>query len=1279
VRFIENGPDIPDELLYAQDEGNVVFFCGAGVSRAYTSLPDFAGLAEQAIDDLGATEESKAKKLFAKYQKLNEDSDAKGLISADHIFSALIRSFDRQDINQSVATLLRPPKDVDLTAHKIILDLACLQSGHTRLVTTNFDLLFEQAGRKKIHSATRSNLPRIQYTDNNWGSVHLHGKVTEDYSDAAYDGFVISSSEFGDAYLAQGWAREFVKEVLKKFTAVFIGYSADDPPIRYLLEGLQEGEGDKNNIYAFQGSDEEAVAQWAEKGVKPIVFELDAKGIYAPLWDSLSAWGKRSKDPVKWKSQILSKAKKGPTKMLPHERGMITHLISSQSGARAFSQQTPPIPAEWLCVFDPAIRLQQVQQGDYWNYQDRTVINPYELYGIDKDPPPSDRNEEFSKEDITGAWDVFSINSSDVENLNGKHLSAFRNYRASEPSQLPERLSYIAYWISKVSNQRISVWWAGRQLALHPSIITNVERSIKYGDIECSDPIQWAWNAVFELSQFYEREEYQEHSLQILIKKQGWNDYIIREFGRLSKPYLKRDNIYARSIPRDNRKKLNKFSLIKPDVGYPEGAYSIIIPDEHLAKAINLFRENVEYAVDLEQSFSGWLKDLSSIEPDDDNISDSARRYGLSGYVLHLTDLFKQLLASDPDAARIEFKKWSANNPIFIRLRIWAWGLDNLINGEEFTNGILSLHDEDFWSSKGSRDFLISLKRKWPSISKEQQKLIEQRILKGPSKYKKERKLEYSERSAHIRLSRLHWLENNGCNLNLDLGKVTEKLKEKSPEWKSKYAKAAADGLNMRSGIVRTDTDWTVLSSLPLSEIINKAKNSRSRNFGEFIEYAPFSGLCDDKPLIAISALMLELKKGEFHSDLWETFLSRDSRKQDSYRMKILISGRITQFSNKNFKSLLLTASRWFEAQGPEIRSDNPKMFDAVWSKFIKTIKEHENSSGSALVRQENKETDWTGEAINSPSGNLASLHMTDPLADSLKDVKKLPKAWLSKAEDLLSLPNDAHRYVMVIFAYRLNWFYYFAPKWTEKAFLKLIENNNSSQDDVRAIWSGFMWGAKMPNSELFIKLKPYLLDMAKSNISERRRHTEVLSGLLLSGWASSQGNKKKRYVSNDELRSVLLNSGDNFRASILWHLQRWASDKESIWAKQTLEFFRDVWPKHKMVRTAKTSARLCEIALNQKYNFSQFCNLIIKLVAKVDDEFVHIPEIRKTAKDEEGSDLAEKHPEDYLNLLYAILPDQPEKWPYGSVDVLKKIEESEPSLLKNPKLIEIKSRLNEL
>jgi len=53
MRFLANGPSIPDELLVARDEGRVIFFCGAGVSRARAGLTDFFGLAQRVVDTLG--------------------------------------------------------------------------------------------------------------------------------------------------------------------------------------------------------------------------------------------------------------------------------------------------------------------------------------------------------------------------------------------------------------------------------------------------------------------------------------------------------------------------------------------------------------------------------------------------------------------------------------------------------------------------------------------------------------------------------------------------------------------------------------------------------------------------------------------------------------------------------------------------------------------------------------------------------------------------------------------------------------------------------------------------------------------------------------------------------------------------------------------------------------------------------------------------------------------------------------------------------------------------
>ncbi len=1272
MRFIKDGPDIPDELLLAQDEGNVVFFCGAGVSRAFAGLSDFAGLAESVMQDLGSMEESRETQQFSTIVKLNKDKNTRGLVSADHIFTSLRRSFDYDDVGRSVAKNLKTQAP-DLSAHKIILKLARLQSGQTRLITTNFDLLFEKCD-SRLESKTRSKLPRIEFSDNDWGVVHLHGKVLADYSAPDSDGFVLSSSEFGDAYLAQGWARDFVKAVLSKYTAVFIGYSADDPPIKYLLEGLQQSNGVKHKIYAFQsGPNDEAVAQWGEKGVEAIIYGLkEGKHSHEALWKTLNAWGDRSKDPIAWKKRLLSKASKGPVKLSSHERGMVSHLVKSSSGARAFSEMDPPMPSEWLCVFDRSIRLNQSKKGRSI-HSGGVLINPHQMYYLDSDPPLSANNDEYAQ-DISDVWDAFTPTHEDYSEVGCGSLSSIRGVKINAASQPPPRLHYIARWIAKVADQRISVWWAGKQVGIHPMLLLSVDMNLKNLEaVSINAEIIRAWNTIFELSHFYSYDKRDGYELKFKIKVVGWSDFIVREYFRISEPFLKRGRSFENSIPRDNRRTIKARNLACVDVGYPEHVYNIEVPDEYLARVVNALRINLEKAIALENEYS--LSMDSPILEVDESIAGQClqRGLGFSGYVIYFSKLFKRLLQLDKAAAQKEYDKWDKDIPSFQSLRLWGASLDNFLAVETFFIEISSLTDDIFWSDRGQRDLLLALKRAWQRFNQNQRKAVEKRLLKGPSECEWHSKQQNKSNAGHSILTRFAWLDSQGCVLSFDFNALKERLIVDVPDWKLEHALMAADSIEARGGFITTNTDWSSLEGEPLSSIISKSDKIKGRNWEELTEYAPFKGVCDDAPLTAISALSLELKKKGFSSRYWEEYLLSDKRKSDSCRLKVLTGGRLCQIPDDKFIEVSYAASCWFEGAGPEIRDKSRGLFERVWDKFINVITQDSKASRSALIRQDREETDWTGEAINSVAGHLAELHMTDPTSKNLKENSGLPLVWLDRADQLLTLPEDAHRYVMVIFVFNLSWFHYWAPKWTEQRFLRIIEDDECDENDKNAVWAGFMWGAKTPNSDLFLKLKPHLLSAVYEHASERQRNLEVLSGILLSGWGSVDDNGK-RYVTNEEMRNVLLGAGSSFRSYVLWHLERWSGDEENNWHSTVLEFLRDVWPKHKKVRTDKISAQLCDIALKQKDNFPEASDLIVQLVSKVINEYIDIPETR-----EDNDNLVQEYPEAYLNLLYAILSDQPERWPYGASNVLKAIEKVDQKLLKNPKLIELKSRLNDL
>jgi hypothetical protein len=124
MRFFANGPSIPDELLVSRDEGDVIFFCGAGVSQAKAGLPNFEGLGRKILHLLGAAQDSPARKLLDKALDMGRIAGVGGLLATDRVFGLLEREFESSDVRKAVAEAIRPPPDYSLDAHKIMLDLA---------------------------------------------------------------------------------------------------------------------------------------------------------------------------------------------------------------------------------------------------------------------------------------------------------------------------------------------------------------------------------------------------------------------------------------------------------------------------------------------------------------------------------------------------------------------------------------------------------------------------------------------------------------------------------------------------------------------------------------------------------------------------------------------------------------------------------------------------------------------------------------------------------------------------------------------------------------------------------------------------------------------------------------------------------------------------------------------------------------------------------------------------------------------------------------------------
>jgi hypothetical protein len=68
--------------------------------------------------------------------------------------------------------------------------------------------------------------------------------------------------------------------------------------------------------------------------------------------------------------------------------------------------------------------------------------------------------------------------------------------------------------------------------------------------------------------------------------------------------------------------------------------------------------------------------------------------------------------------------------------------------------------------------------------------------------------------------------------------------------------------------------------------------------------------------------------------------------------------------------------------------------------------------------------------------------------------------------------------------------------------------------------------------------------------------------------------------VTEVELREVLIYADDEFRQQLLWQLEQWIRQPDSVWRGRVIPFFRQVWPKQRALHTPSMSSYLANFAL---------------------------------------------------------------------------------------------------
>jgi hypothetical protein len=249
---------IPQELIEQLKKGNVVLFCGAGISMSEGGLPSGGQLARELAKRAGRPAMANA--------PLPEVAQAYEL------------EMGHQSLIEYIAGRIDDPPRIPLRTHRLIVVLP-----FTKIVTTNWDNLLEktmdQAGKPFVKIVRDS---EVAYADEaKVLLVKLHGSIEQK------DSIIITGDDYYDVFARLSETANLVRAYFATRTILFLGFGLADEDFKRLYHGVVRRIGvHKRRAYAVQlNPDKLTVKHWAQKNVQ--IVAADATVFLEALADAL--------------------------------------------------------------------------------------------------------------------------------------------------------------------------------------------------------------------------------------------------------------------------------------------------------------------------------------------------------------------------------------------------------------------------------------------------------------------------------------------------------------------------------------------------------------------------------------------------------------------------------------------------------------------------------------------------------------------------------------------------------------------------------------------------------------------------------------------------------------------------------------------------------------------------------------------------------------------------------------------------------------------------------
>ena len=1158
---------IPDELLKEHADGKVIFFCGAGISM-FEGLPSFKILVDKIYSSLSETMTDEERKA----------SDVGYYDRALHLLEKrLIGHRTECMVREKIYETLTHNKCYNFAVHKALLSLS-KHSGNSRrkLVTTNFDTLFEKALNiepkelEKIYSAPLLPDPEKH---NFQGIIYLHGRLPDNNNNDSNDEFkdglnelVLTSGDFGQAYMTKGWATQFVTGLFKQYTVCFVGYSADDPVLRYILDAFSAGEmlGEQSaHLYAFSQEGKDIKESWKAKGVTPIFYPVKDSGpeenrhdtLRHALreWSSLHACGLEGKKHIveKYCELTLSNALKGMKK-----ENMLWALQDAEA-ALYFSSIKKNTPFEWLNILETnqllcCAKKERTQDEEHrlhhlFSWMMRFLNNPALLLWI----------VEQDKSTIDFFKDKFRCQLNEIDNQ--RLAEDFKEYM---PDAMPDKAMR-------------TLW----QLFLNDIIIAPQKNNVS-GEV-------WQWKSQFSkhklttemwfwLKKILSPRLTIEQPFKILSQLQQDNERPIEACVRVKGAFSSDSYHYGVADALDNIiEKILKESSVSLLPGFVELLMEYMLLQQRIGKALDYYDLS-----DIERQ---------SITPHSDNIDG----YALSLLIELVRQAWLHEVETKPDRAKSMAEQWwSTPFPVFKRLCFFAATQTNVIPAAKAVSWLLSDDKYWLWNSCTKREVILLLQHLAKSTSYvEVREEIETAILQGPINYCYD-----CDGNKHLFSSTMNQEQWDKIS-EYETGYFLQQLKKAGAKIGSR-AKARWSRLpdNVRNEIEVDDSEGIGIRPRHIPDVITHLPREKEKLKAYLRENPEFDQdewiktrkrddwnvICRDEQQLTKDVLFELATEGHWLNERWKEALTQwtikegKSEDQDIAGSAIEIIKKLQNAPDVFLKNTLFSLCSWIRHYCRPL-ADNDK---AVFLEFCKKL----------LTLSQDESPPENYDAANTPSGAISeALWVTLSKAD-----EGLPEQTRAMFSHILD--NEGLNGGKTSLASIANFLYLADKEWTCNKLVPLFSFKDAGKSEqALALWRAYFFRNQW-YQPFILELKDEFLSLSQPDYYERLKNSRYIPHLLQCALVTCTGGEKGKAATNQEgiscqeVKKCFSALNEDGLMTSLNDLSKMVDsiDKDNIEAyvdNCIIPFFEKIWPKN--AKNNKNEERFTD---RLKISLARFC-----------------------------------------------------------------------------------------